>query len=446
METQVPCLFSQWAFIEILCVITRSTCIYVTPLLSVLAHPCDVQRERTHTFFLFFFNNCIVPLAFLPWEIKVAFPRERQLWQSRVNQPPVHAGCFSVSIIHRTLIWTTGSLTHAQMLMHMIAHGGCRHGGSMDTLKESAQKADSGTKILCCTRESNLGQQHAAPTLYQLSYIPAKLVFVLFCQSFTHSHITFYSPCPTSPKKNVFTPPSLPFIGSCRIPSCFTCIHLFIHIPHPAPLACCAWRFLAFCKVVRPSSCCGYFYPFFLTPSPFQLSNPTSECCTCTELPAFLCLVALLLEVIPPSHLLHWRATTLLVNVAIWGGGGVLVESPVEQHWVLIKEGDVMATVDEKEVTQVLTDNSGHCGLGSVETDSGLCQRLQCTEVCFSRISMLMSDYMFPRAKSALKHCFFFPSRLATLFITISLSSFQYFTWWFAVTHSLICSSPVAGW
>ena len=29
----------------------------------------------------------------------------------------------SVSIVHRTLTWTTGSLTCAQMLMHAIAHG-----------------------------------------------------------------------------------------------------------------------------------------------------------------------------------------------------------------------------------------------------------------------------------------------------------------------------------
>ena len=36
----------------------------------------------------------------------------------------VHAGCYSVSIIHRTLAGTTGSLTCAQMLMYATAHGG----------------------------------------------------------------------------------------------------------------------------------------------------------------------------------------------------------------------------------------------------------------------------------------------------------------------------------
>ena len=65
-------------------------------------------------------------MGFLPWEIRVAFPGESQLRQSRATQPTVHAGCSSVSIIHRTLTWTTGSLTCAQMLMHAIAHEGVR--------------------------------------------------------------------------------------------------------------------------------------------------------------------------------------------------------------------------------------------------------------------------------------------------------------------------------
>ena len=42
-------------------------------------------------------------------------PGKSQLRQSRATQPTAHAGCFSVSIIHRTLTWTTGSLTCAQI-------------------------------------------------------------------------------------------------------------------------------------------------------------------------------------------------------------------------------------------------------------------------------------------------------------------------------------------
>ena len=67
---------------------------------------------------------------------------------------------FSVSTIHRTLAWTTGSLTCAQMLIHAIAHVGCR-----DTVRESARTMDSGErKIPCHTGESNLRQRRAGVT------------------------------------------------------------------------------------------------------------------------------------------------------------------------------------------------------------------------------------------------------------------------------------------
>ena len=42
----------------------------------------------------------------------------------------------------------------------------------MDTVTESALKADSGRKIPCCTRESNQYKQCAGLMLYQLSYAP----------------------------------------------------------------------------------------------------------------------------------------------------------------------------------------------------------------------------------------------------------------------------------
>ena len=78
-------------------------------------------------------NNCTVPLGFPPQETWVAFPGESQLWQNHATQPTVHAGCFSVSIIHQTLMWTTRFLICAQTLtMHAIAHVG-----------STAQKVDS---------------------------------------------------------------------------------------------------------------------------------------------------------------------------------------------------------------------------------------------------------------------------------------------------------------
>ena len=65
-------------------------------------------------------------MGFLPRETQVAFPKVSQLQQSHATQHTVDAGCFSVSIIYRTVAWTTRSLTCAQMLMHAIAHGGVR--------------------------------------------------------------------------------------------------------------------------------------------------------------------------------------------------------------------------------------------------------------------------------------------------------------------------------
>ena len=57
--------------------------------------------ERTCNFF---FYDCIVLFVLLPWEILVAFPRESQKQVALTNL--VHAGCFSVSIIHQTLTWS----------------------------------------------------------------------------------------------------------------------------------------------------------------------------------------------------------------------------------------------------------------------------------------------------------------------------------------------------
>ena len=54
------------------------------------------------------------------------------------------------------------------MLKHAIAREGCT-----DTVGESALKVDSGGKILCRTRESDLPQRRAGPTLYIPSRVQA---------------------------------------------------------------------------------------------------------------------------------------------------------------------------------------------------------------------------------------------------------------------------------
>ena len=58
-------------------------------------------------------------------KIRVGFRVECQLQQSGATQAIVNAE-WSVSIVHPTLAWTTGSLERAQILMHAIAHGGVR--------------------------------------------------------------------------------------------------------------------------------------------------------------------------------------------------------------------------------------------------------------------------------------------------------------------------------
>ena len=57
-----------------------------------------------------------IPVGIFLWEVRVAFPKESQLQQRRYPTLitctyQVHAGSCRVSIIYRTLTWTTGSLT-----------------------------------------------------------------------------------------------------------------------------------------------------------------------------------------------------------------------------------------------------------------------------------------------------------------------------------------------
>ena len=75
----------------------------------------------------------------------------------------------------------------AQMLMHLIAHGGGRGGR---TPKESALNVDSGKKIPCRTGESNLCQRRDGPMLYKLSHIPS------FLMSVFPGHSASFSPRP----------------------------------------------------------------------------------------------------------------------------------------------------------------------------------------------------------------------------------------------------------
>ena len=64
---------------------------------------------------LFVFEQLYCPSGISPMGSSGCLPCESQLQQRHTTQPTVHAGCFSVSIIHQTLTWTMGSLTCAQM-------------------------------------------------------------------------------------------------------------------------------------------------------------------------------------------------------------------------------------------------------------------------------------------------------------------------------------------
>ena len=83
---------------------------------TAILQSSQLKHSHRHlTIFLKTFYNCIVPMGFLKLEIQVASPGESQLRQSHATPPRVHAVHFSVSVIHQTLTWTTGSLTYAQM-------------------------------------------------------------------------------------------------------------------------------------------------------------------------------------------------------------------------------------------------------------------------------------------------------------------------------------------
>ena len=87
------------------------------------------------------YNHCYFLPVYCPIGISLkgnsgCLPRRKPA--ATKSRYPTYGACwvFSVSLIHRTLTWTTGSLTCAHMLMHAIAHGGVR------TPKESLHRKE----------------------------------------------------------------------------------------------------------------------------------------------------------------------------------------------------------------------------------------------------------------------------------------------------------------
>ena len=75
----------------------------------------DTHRNNTQRIYLIYlFSTVLSRWDFSHGKFELLFPGESQLRQGLATQPTVHAGYFSVPIIHRTLTLTTGSLTCAQ--------------------------------------------------------------------------------------------------------------------------------------------------------------------------------------------------------------------------------------------------------------------------------------------------------------------------------------------
>ena len=113
------------------------------------------------------FNNCIVPKAFLPREIRVAFPGGKPA--ATKSRYPIYSACWVLQCFHNPPNYNINNgIFYVRTEVNTCE---CTR-GCTDTVRESALKSDSGRKIPCLTGESNLRWQRARPMLYQLSYIP----------------------------------------------------------------------------------------------------------------------------------------------------------------------------------------------------------------------------------------------------------------------------------
>ena len=104
---------------------------------------------------------------------------------------PFLSACVVFSCV-QIMLWLPvfGIWMCAQVLMHVIAHGGC-----MDTVRESALGADSGREIPCRTWDSNPPQYCTwlfCWTLYKQSYSCPSKSFTCFCLLVVCAFLVFF--------------------------------------------------------------------------------------------------------------------------------------------------------------------------------------------------------------------------------------------------------------
>ena len=101
--TETGCGFCTLWLLPALCLLLFTFYIPV----YLISTPAEKEAINQPDFYLFiywikyklFFLQLNCPIV----QILITLPKESQLQQSHATQPTVHAGCFSVSMIHRTL-------------------------------------------------------------------------------------------------------------------------------------------------------------------------------------------------------------------------------------------------------------------------------------------------------------------------------------------------------
>ena len=131
-------------------------------------------RTKKELFFFFFFRTVLSQWDFSYGKLGLPFPGKPAATESCYPTYGAYLE-FSVSIIHRTLTSTTGSLTCAQMSMHAIAHGGlyghrktvCTESGKKNPLPHEGIEPVSAA----CRSDALPTELHPQPDLFNLKKI-----------------------------------------------------------------------------------------------------------------------------------------------------------------------------------------------------------------------------------------------------------------------------------